>query len=131
MIATASNLVTLLEAVDRLPLPDPAPTGRGHPKVYWERLMLKAVVVLLVRRLPTPHLLVAVVNQPTVEMAEVRTLLSEHGRFPCRRTWERRLALVPDTLPAQIAWLGAYLSALLHPWRDRSHIGAIDSTVVR
>src|SRR5688572_15013534 len=87
MIAPASNLVTLLQAVDRLPLPDPAPQGRGHPQVYSDRLMLKAVVVMIVRRLPTPHLLMAVLTQPTAEMAELRTLLSEHGRFPCRRTW--------------------------------------------
>jgi hypothetical protein len=131
MITRPSNLVRLVEAVDRLPWPEPAPTGRGHPKVYSDRLMLKAVVVMVVRRLPTPHLLVAVLNQPTVEMAELRMLLSEQGRFPCRRTWERRLALVPASLPAQIAWLGEPLAVLIQPWQDGGGIAAIDSTVIR
>lgn len=132
MIANASNLVRLVRAVDRLPLPlVPTPVGRGHPQIYSERLILKALVVMIVRRLPTPHLLVAVLNEPTAEMAELRTLLSEHGRFPCRRTWERRLARVPDTLPAQIAWFGEHLAALIKPWQDGSPIAAIDSTVIR
>jgi hypothetical protein len=132
MIANASNLVRLVRAVDRLPLPPaPPPGGRGHPYVYSDRLMLKAVVVMIVRRLPSAHLLVAVVNEPTAEMVEVRGLLTEHGRFPCRRTWERRLARVPDTLPAQIAWLGEHLAVLIEPWQDGSHIAAIDSTVIR
>jgi hypothetical protein len=130
-IATASNLVTLVKAVDRLPMADPVPRGRGHPKVYSDRLILKAVVVMIVKRLPTPHLLVAVLHEPTAEMAELRMLLSEHGRFPCRRTWERRLAQLPDTLPAQIAWFGKHLAALIEPWQDGSPIAAIDSTVIR
>lgn len=132
MIANASNLVTLVRAVDRLPLPPaPTPVGRGHPYVYSDRLMLKAVVVMIVRRLPNAHLLVAVLNQPTAAMAELRGLLTENGRFPCRRTWARRLALVPDTLPARIAWLGEHLATLIQPWQDGGGIAAIDSTVMR
>jgi hypothetical protein len=98
--------------------------------VYSDRLMLKAVV-MIVRRVTTVHGLLAIVNQPTADREEVRHLLTEQGRFPCRRTWERRLALVPDTLPAQIAWLGEQLVALIQPWQGSGPIAAIDSTVLR
>lgn len=131
MIAPHSNLVTLVQAVDRLPMPTPAAAGRGHPTVYSDRLMLKALVIMIVRRLPTAYALVEVLNQPTADMQELRSLLTEHDRFPCRRTWERRLALMPDTLPAQIAAFGAYLVALLQPWQTGGGIAAIDSTVLR
>lgn len=131
MVARRSNLVMLLEAVDRLPLPAPPPAGRGRPQVYSDRLMLKAVVVMLVRRVTTAHGLWAIITQPTAEMGEVRGLLTEHGRLPCRRTWERRLAHLPDTLPAQIAWFGEYLAAVIQPWRGGGAIAAIDSTVLR
>jgi hypothetical protein len=43
----------------------------------------------------------------------VRELLKEGGRFPCRRTFERRLkALPPETLRGQIGCLGHHLLAL-------------------
>ena len=131
MVADESTLVTMVEAVERLPMPAPARPGRGHPKVYSDRLMLKALVVMIMKRLPNVHLLVAVLDQPTTEMQNLRRLLTEHGRFPSRRTWERRLAVLPDTLPAQVACLGAYLVRLVAPWSDRASIAAIDSTVVR
>jgi hypothetical protein len=45
----------------------------------------------------------------------VRELLKEGGRFPCRRTFERRLkALLSETLPGQIGCLGHHLLALEH-----------------
>ena len=131
MIAPRSHLVTMVRAIDRLPMPAPGPAGRGHPKIYSDRLMLKALVIMIVRRLPTVHALVEVLNQPTADMQELRSLLTEQGRFPCRRTWERRLALIPDTLPAQIAYFGAYLVALIQPWQTGGGIAAIDSTVLR
>ena len=45
-------------------------------------------------------------DEPTPEMLQVRNLLLEHGQFPSRRTWERRLRHLPQTLPAQVACLG-------------------------
>ena len=65
--------------------------------------------------------------QDTPEMAAVRDLLREGGRVPCRRTWERRPAALPATLPARIACLGRHLVALLDPWATCGRAAAIDS----
>jgi hypothetical protein len=93
MIGQQSLLVTLVELVDRLPLPPP-PTkrGPGRPPVYTDRLFLKALVVMIVRHLHTVTELLSVLAQPTPEMRALRLLLlTERGKFPSRRTWERRL----------------------------------------
>jgi len=43
MVFQDSLLGTLVKLVDRLPMPAlPAKRGRGHPKVYSDRLFLKA-----------------------------------------------------------------------------------------
>ncbi len=130
MVATGSNLVTLVELVDRVPLV-PAPAGRGRPRVYSDRLFLKALVIMSVKRLATVPLLLAVLDQPTPEMQQLRLLLREQDRYPSRRTFERRLAAIPATLPAQIACVGRYLLALLQPWETCGRAAAIDSTVLR
>ena len=70
-------------------------------------------------------------QQPTPEMRQVRALLTEDGRFPARRTWERRLGALPAALPARIACLGRHLVALIEPWRDCGRAAAIDSTPLR
>src|ERR671916_1016872 len=122
----------LVNLVDRSPAPPPpAQRGRGRPKVYTDRLFLKALVVMIVRHLHTVHELLTVLDQPTPEMRQLRTMLTEQGKFPCRRTWERRLAALPDTLPAQIGCLGRHLVALIQPWADGGRAVAIDSTVLR
>ena len=122
----------LVRLVDRLPAPPPPlKQGRGRPKVYTDRLFLKALVIMIVRHLHTVHELLTVLDQPTPEMQLLRTLLTEHGKYPCRRTWERRLAALPDTLPAQLGCLGRQLVALIQPWADCGRAVAIDSTVLR
>ena len=132
MIDQVSLLVMLVRLVDRLPaLPPPMKRGRGRPKVYGDRLFLKALVVMIVRHLHTVHELLAVLAEPTPEMQLLRTMLTVEGHFPARRTWERRLAALPDTLPAQIGCLGRHLVALLHPWVACGRAAAIDSTVLR
>ena len=132
MIGQVSLLVMLVQLVERVPLPPPpAKRGRGRPKVYADRLFLKALVIMIVRHLHTVHELLTVLDQPTPEMQLLRTLLTEQGKFPCRRTWERRLAALPDTVPAQIGCLGRYLVALIEPWADCGRAAAIDSTVLR
>jgi Transposase DDE domain len=132
MIAQVSPLVTLVQLVDRLPRPAP-PTqrGRGRPRVYTDPLFLKALVIMIVRRLHSPGELLAVLQQPTDEMQRLRQLLTEGGRFPSRRTWERRLAALPATLPAQIGCLGRHLVSRIKPWGQHGRAAAIDSTALR
>src|SRR5712692_4236591 len=132
MVSQDSLLVTLVQLVDRLPMPMPSQKrGRGHPQVYSDRLFLKALVIMIVRHLRTVHELLSVLVQPTEEMKHLRALLQEHGRFPTRRTWERRLNAIPDTLAAQIGCLGRHLIDLIEPWTTRGRAVAIDSTVLR
>src|SRR5919206_5330739 len=132
MIGQDSLLVTLVRLVNRLPLP-PAPPKRprGRPKTYPDRLFLKALVIMIVRHLHTVHELLSVLEQPTSEMQTLRTLLSHHGQYPSRRTWERRLKGLPDSLPAQIGCLGRYLVTLIQPFANCGRAAAIDSTVLR
>ena len=132
MIAQDTLLVILVKLVDQVPMP-PAPPkrGRGHPKVYSDRLFLKALVIMIVRRLHKVHELLSVLAQDTSEMQTLRALLTENGRYPSRRTWERRLKAIPDTLPAQIGCFGRALVALIQPWAHCGRAAAIDSTVLR
>ena len=130
MVRQERVLVMLVRLVEAIPLPPPpAQRGRGRPMVYSERLFLKALVLMIVCHLPTVGALLAVLEEPA--MQEVRALLVEDGRYPVRRTWERRLAHLPATLPAQIACLGQHLVGLLDPWADGGRAAAIDSTALR
>ena len=131
MVPETSVLVGLVLLVDGLPLPPPRPRRRGRPAVYSDRVFLKALVIMIVRRLPKVHLLLSVLDEPTPEMQRLRALRTEQGRYPTRRTWERRLRAIPDTLPAQIGCLGRYLVDVLAPWPEGSPAAAIDSTVLR
>jgi len=130
MVPEPSVLVALVQLIDQLPLPPSVPR-RGRPPLYSDRLFLKALVIMIVKHLPQVHLLLAVLDQPTAEMQQLRALLTEEGRYPTRRTWERRLQTVPATLPAQIGCLGRALVDVLHPWPTGSAAAAIDSTVLR
>lgn len=134
MIGQQSLLVMLVELVDRVPV-SPPPTkkrGPGRPRVYTDLLFLKALVIMIVRHLYTVNELLSVLAQPTPEMRALRVLLStERGEFPSRRTWERRLKVLPETLPAQIGCLGRHLVALIRPWASRGRAVALDSTVLR
>ena len=131
MVSDASLLVRLLKQVDRTPLPEPAKPRRGRPKTYTDRLIVKALVVMVVRRLYTAHLLLTFLQQDDYVAAHVRPLLTEDGRFPSRRTWERRLGALPEDLPQMIAVLGCYLVAVLRPWRRGKRALAFDSTALR
>src|SRR5258708_9385471 len=127
-----SLLVTLVNLVDRLLMPMlPTKRGRGHPKFYSDRLLLKALVIMIVRHLHTVHELLGVLAQPTAEMTTLRQLLMEQDSFPSRRTWERRLKAIPDTLSAQIGCLGRHLLELIQPWLTSGRAVAIDSTTLR
>jgi hypothetical protein len=110
-------LVTLLKLVDRIPWPQESAQRRcGRPIVYSERLIVKALVIMIIRRLYTAYSLLAFLQQDTDLTCQLRELLTEAGQFPSRRTWERRLAKLPDRLSGLIGCLGRHLVMLLQPW---------------
>jgi hypothetical protein len=131
MILQESLLVILVRMVDQVPMPKAPIRGRGRPKVYSDRLFLKALVIMIVRHLHKVHELLSVLEQPTPEMVVLKDLLTENGHYPSRRTWERRLKGMPENLPAQIGCFGRYLIALIQPWATCGRAAAIDSTVMR
>ena len=133
MVPEESLLVTLVKLVDRIPEPpEPPKRGRGKPRVYTEKLFLKALVIMMVKHLSKVHELLSVLEQPTAEMKALRELLREHGKYPSRRTWERRLKGLPESLPGQIAALGTHLLELIQPWAHADGKAvALDSTVLR
>lgn len=131
MIQQNSLLVTLVMLVDKIPSPAVVKQGRGRPQTYSDQLFLKAIVIMIIKHLHRVYELLSVLEQPTSEMQILHELLSEHGRYPTRRTWERRLTGIPETLPAQIGCLGRYLVALMLPWASCGRAVSIDSTVLR
>lgn len=129
MLRQTSLLVSLVVLIDRLPWPpEPAQRPRGRPKTYSDRLVMKALVIMLIRRLYTAYALLTFLDQEDAVAAQLRPLLCEHGCFPSRRTWERRLGLLPPSLPGLIGYGGRHLVALLHPWAAHGRAVAFDST---
>jgi hypothetical protein len=132
MIEHDTRLVTLVKLAGQVPSPPPpARRRRGRPPRYPDRLFLQALVIMIVRHLHTVHALLSVLAQPTPEMRTLRAVLAVDGRFPARRTWERRLHTIPETLPAQIGCLGRALVAVIQPWATGGRAVAIDSTLLR
>ncbi len=85
MITQNSVLVQLIRLIECIPSPQPPPRRRrrGRPIFYSEKLFLKALVIMIVRRLHRVGELLAVLDEPTPEMKTVRELLREEGgRFP-------------------------------------------------
>jgi hypothetical protein len=132
MIPESSILVMLVRLIDHIPVPSRAnqPPRRGRPAIYSERLFLKALVIMILKQLHSPYELFTVLQQPTTEMLLLCAALSENGHLPTRRTFERRLATLPDQLPAQIGALGCHLVALLQPWASHGCAVAVDSTTL-
>lgn len=132
MVPKAPLLVIFVQLIDRIPLPEePAKRKRGRPKTYPERLILKALVIMIIRRLYTAYSLLAFLEQETELTQALRPLLTENGRFPTRRTWERRLAALPASLPGLIGCFGRFLVEQLQPWGQDGKAAAIDSTPLR
>jgi hypothetical protein len=131
MIAQDTVLVQLVRLVERLPAPPPPPARRGRPHLYSDALFLKTLVIMIVRRIHRVGELLAVLEEPTEEMHALRELLSRaDGRFPSRRTFERRLRTLPEALPERIGVLGRHLVGLLKPWAKTGRAVALDSTVL-
>jgi Transposase DDE domain len=132
MISGDSLLVSLVRVVDSLSFPPPpVQRKRGRPHLYSERLLVKALLVMIIRRLYTAWALLAFLQQADPVVQHLRPLLTENGQFPSRRTWERRLAALPPTLPGLIGRLGRHLVTLLNPWAQQGHGVACESTAVR
>ena len=129
MVQQKSLLVTLVMLVDNIPVSQEK--KRGRPFVYPENLFLKALVIMILRRLHSVNELRQVLEQPTAEMKFLKTQFLIAGTYPSRRTWERRLAAIPEQLPAQIGCLGRHLVRLIQPWGEYGRAVAIDSTVLR
>jgi hypothetical protein len=92
---------------------------------------MKALVIMIVRRLHKVGELLAVLQEDTPQMREVRQLLSEGGHFPSKRTFQRRLEALPASLPEQIGCLGRHMVEALNPWESRGRAVALDSTALQ
>jgi hypothetical protein len=92
--------------------------------------MMKALVIMIIRRLYTAYALLAFLAQDDPLPQQLRPLLYEQGRFPSRRPWERRLATLPSHLPGLIGCCGRHLVALLQPWAVHGRAVACDSTAL-
>lgn len=85
---------------------------------------------MTIRRLYRPSEFLAVLHE--APMLRLQALLIDgQGRFPSRRTWERRLARLPESLPDRIALIGQQLVAQIRPWTESGRAVALDSTVFR
>lgn len=132
MLAERRILVSLLSLVDHLPSPPlPQKRKRGRQQHYSDKLFIKALIVMIIRRLYTPYSLLDFLAQPDPLPQHLRILLTEDGRFPSRRTWERRFEKLPARLPDLIGCLGRLLVELLQPWTTQGRATAIDSTPLR
>ena len=134
MILQEPLLVMLVRLVDCIPWPDETggKRGRGRPKTYAECLIVKALVIMVIRRLYSAYSLLAFLEQPTPLTCQLRLLLSNpEGRFASRRTWERRLKALPEHLPGLIGALGRHLVSLLQPWVQQGRAAAVDSSPLR
>jgi hypothetical protein len=127
MLRQTSLLVSLVRLIDHLPWPSaPVQRPRGRPKTYADRLILKALVMMMIRRLYTADALRTYLEQEDTGVRQLRPLLDEHGRFPTRRTWERRLTALPQHLPGLIGGFGRHRVALRTPWTSHGRAAAVD-----
>ncbi len=132
MLTQMSLLVRLVKLIEIVPSPPPpVKRPRGKPPTYTDKLMLKALIIMIIRRLYTATALLAFLQQDDVVVKELRELLHEDGSFPSRRTWERRLAKLPQKLPALIGYFGRQLVVLLQPWQWHGRAASLDSTPLR
>src|SRR5574341_1104947 len=132
MLLREPLLVMLVRLVDAIPMPKAADKrGRGRPKTYSDRLVVKALVIMVIRRLYSAYSLLKFLEQDTDLTLQLRLLLMEAGQFPSRRTWERRLEALPDHLPALIGCLGRQVAGLVQPWLETGAAAVLDSTPLR
>jgi hypothetical protein len=76
MILQEPLLVTLVKLVDCIALSaPPQKRGRGHPKVYSDHLIVKALVIMVIRHLYSAYSLLAFLEQETALTQQLRPLL--------------------------------------------------------
>ena len=116
--------------VEQLPTPPPpVKRQRGRQERYFEKLFVKAVVVMIIRQLYTAWALLAFLQQDD-PVAQESSLATEHGRFPRVGPGQRRFAALPAPLPALIGCrarcgdAGAALGSPRARGRDRQHAPA-------
>src|SRR5262249_45175969 len=127
-----SLLVSLLWLVEQIPTPPPpVKRQRGRQAFYSDKRFVKALIVMIIRRLYTAYALLYFLEQDDPVALRLRPLLTEHGRFPRRRTGERRFAALPARLPALSGCLGRHLVEVLQPWAAQGHAVAVDRTPLR
>ena len=132
MLTQRSILVSLLWRVEQLPPPpSPVKRQRGRQEFYADKLFVKALIVMIIRRLSTAYAWLSLLEQDDPVAQQMRPLLTEHGRLPTRRTWKRRFETLPARLPARLGCLGRQLVTLLRPWATQGHAAAVDSTPLR
>jgi hypothetical protein len=132
MVQPEPILVTLVRLVDWIPEPPtPVQRKRGRPKVDADGLIVKALIIRIIRRWYSATSLLAFLEQETALTRPLRGWLTQAGRFPWRRTWERRLKALPETLPGRVGCLGRCLVELLHPWQTSGRAVAVDRTPLR
>ena len=132
MLTHGSILVSIRWLVEQIPTsPPPAKRRRGRRETSSDKLFVKALIVMIIRRLYTAYALLHFLEQDDPVARQLRPLLTEHGRFPTRRTSERRFETLPARLPALIGCLGRHLVELLRPWAAQGHAAAVDSTPLR
>jgi hypothetical protein len=86
---------------------------------------------MIIRRLYTAYALLTFLDQEEPVAQQGRGLLHEHGRFPTRRTGERRLAALPQHLPGFIGCCGRHRVLVLTPWASSGRAVAVDSTPLK
>lgn len=91
--------------IDSLPESKEVEKKRPGVKKYSEELILKALRIMIIRRLYSTYALLSFLEQDDPGIKQVRVLLTEKGEFPSRKTWERRLAKLICSLPDLIGLL--------------------------
>ena len=133
MVLCDSLLVSLVKRIDRIPMPSPSPKRtRGRPVTDPERLILKALVILILRRGSPAWAWWRGLEQTEPLGQQLRALWTDTpGRWPSRRTGERRRQRWPTTLPGLIGCLGRSLVQVLTPWAAPGPGAARDRTARR
>jgi len=128
MISRNALLIKLLHLLDQVPLPSEYQRRRrGRPYVYPSRLIIKLWLVMTFRRIRSGYALHCFLQQSLPEVEKLREAILQASPIPSRRTIERRLAVLPVALEAEVAVLGQLLVARLQVWAKEAAAAAMDS----